>query len=92
MNTAGMLVEHYMLLIRNIAYLNANGVHYFDRMEPLVLRAVDHLCGAHIGDESTCKVLLRQAIENELCHSHREPPEYADSLRVALRSLGHQLH
>ncbi|NUU04249.1 hypothetical protein [Herbaspirillum robiniae] len=92
MNTATMLVEHYMLLIKNIAYLSAIGVHYFDRMEPLVLRAVDHLYIAHVGDASTCKVLLCQAIENELCYSHCEPPEYTDSLRVALQSLGHQLH
>ncbi|NUU02726.1 hypothetical protein [Herbaspirillum robiniae] len=87
MNTAGMLVEHYMLLIKNIAYLAANGVQYLDRMEPLVLRAVDHLCVAHVADATTCKILLSRAIEDELSHLVSESQVYADSLRMALNSL-----
>ncbi|WP_129587714.1 hypothetical protein [Herbaspirillum robiniae] len=92
MNTATMLVEHYMLLIKNIAYLTANGVQYRDRMEPLVLRAADHLHIAHIADASTCRTLLTLAIEDELCHLHGEPPLYADCLRGALQSLGRLHH
>ncbi|EJN07887.1 hypothetical protein [Herbaspirillum sp. YR522] len=87
MDTPTLLVEHYMLLIKNIAYLAANGVAYIDRMESIVARAVEHLCIAHVADAPGCRALLSLAIEDELHHLHSQHPEYADSLQQALVSL-----
>ncbi|MBP0599840.1 hypothetical protein J8I26_17145 [Herbaspirillum sp. LeCh32-8] len=88
METRTLLVEHYLLLIKNIAYLTAHGIQYLERMEPLLLRAIDHLHVAHVADAPTCKALLTLAIEDELCHVHSQHPQYAHSLRMALQSLG----
>ncbi|WP_088751818.1 hypothetical protein [Herbaspirillum robiniae] len=88
MDAATLLVEHYILLIKNIAYLTAYGAEYLDRMEPLVSRAVDHLYIARVADTSTCRELLSSALQDELGHLHSQHPQYAESLRHALLTLG----
>lgn len=87
MNTSLLLVDHYMLLIKNIAYLAANGIDCIDRMNALVLRASEHLIFSRLADETTCKMILGKAIQDELTHLHSQHPLYAEYLRIALHKI-----
>ena len=91
------LVTHYMTLVKNVAYLAANGIEYEERMRSVLSKAAEHLCFLKIADTSKSREMLRQAIEDELSHVHVHHPQYAETLLFALHALdeslaGKQLH
>jgi len=87
METSILLVEQQMTLIKNVAYLAANGVYHEDKMRFILTRAVSHMSCLGGTEESASKKLLGLAIEKELSHLHIQNPRYEEALRCALHDL-----